>query len=87
MAYSLHDSQALVKYYSTKMVGEYLDKEKQFKIQKIKADKLNNNEYLVRACGQRDSRGMLLFKEISQIAKQLNLPSPDEVLSDLNRNQ
>ena len=88
MPYSFNEAQYLIKYYSDKMIGQYLDIERQVKIKELKSDQLETgkSKYLVRACGQRDQRGILLFKEISETAKLLNLLSPELVLSDLNSN-
>ncbi len=74
----------LIEYYSPLMLGNYLDKEKIFKIKFLKFDQLENDRsrYLIRACTKRDWRGFLLFKEISSIAKELDLPSPEIILSN-----
>ena len=88
MPYSFNEAQHLLKYYSEKMIGQYLDIERQVKIKELKSDQLktDKSKYLVRACGQRNHRGILLFKEIGGTAKLLNLPSPELLLLDLNLN-
>ena len=87
MSYTLDEANYLIKYYSDKMVGQYLDAEKLYVIKKLQKDiQPEISKYLVRACGKRDNKGFLLFLEISEIANRLNLDPPQTVLLGINRN-
>ena len=87
MTYSLKDALYLKKYYSDKMVGQYLDDSKQVEIKELIIEQLENDKtrFFVKANGQPLQQVFVFFREIEEAAKMLNLLSPDKVLIELNQ--
>ena len=79
MTYSKEDAIALKGFYSDKMIGRVLEESTGCKVSKIDVGLIGNGRYAMRAICFYGS--VTLWSEISDAAKELNLPLPEEILS------
>lgn len=84
MKYSLEDAHYLIAFYNPKIIGQYLDNEKKYKIRKLKMIPLNFEKgfYFVQAHSYPFYSLNVYLMDINHIAAQLNLPSPQQILSN-----
>lgn len=79
MTYSKQEATTLKNYYSPKMIGKVLEESIGCKVDEIEVSPLNNGEYSMRAICHHGAD--IFWREITDAAKVMNLPSPEEVLS------
>lgn len=81
--YTKEEANYLIKFYKSKIVGDYLDDKKKYKISKLKMVPLYKEKdfYFVEAHSYPLFSLNVYIKDISSVAKKLGLPSPKEVLN------
>lgn len=79
-SYNNSDADYLITFYSKKMIGEFIDKERKYKINGFAKEDDTPEKCSVVAMADTKMETLKLKREISSMAKILNLDSPEDAL-------
>lgn len=79
--YTLDQANQLIKFYADKMVGKTLEQSTQSIVDHLDKEPYGDNQYRVIAVGKMMRGNVIPKRSIDRVAKDLNLPSPQDVLN------
>jgi hypothetical protein len=83
--YTLEEANFLISYYRDKVVGQTLESSTKSITEKLDTEDLGNGKYRVNAIGYLLPGFVLPRRSIDLVARDLSLPSPNEVLKDFQQ--
>lgn len=83
--YTLDQANQLIKFYSDKMVGKTLEQSTQSIVDYLDKELYGDNQYRVIAVGKMMRGNVIPKRSIDRVAKDLNLPTPQDFLNNPNQ--
>lgn len=85
--YTLQQADYLISFYADKIVGQILEQSTRSVVDYLDKEPYGNNQYRVIARGKMLPGNIFPKLSIDRVAKDLNLPSPQEVLDGRDKHQ